>query len=159
LGSAMYLIIDNNVTHVIVDPSQPDAAAILQWLHRGGRAVTGGKLLREYTDPRVLNGKFVSLLRQLSAAGQFIIWDCEEVDLRESVLTKTANLHSNDAHIIALAQVSGARALWSLDADLRRDFSSKELIDRPRGRFFLPSGSERRRTAGIRAISTVCGVG
>ena len=43
---------------------------------------------------------------------------------------------SNDAHVIALAQVSGARLLFSNDKPLHQDFKDKRLIDDPRGKVF-----------------------
>ena len=43
---------------------------------------------------------------------------------------------SDDQHIIALAQISGARLLYSHDGDLQEDFRNKELIDRPRGKVY-----------------------
>ena len=43
---------------------------------------------------------------------------------------------SDDQHVIALAQVSGARLLFSNEPNLHRDFKSKRLIDKPRGKVY-----------------------
>lgn len=43
---------------------------------------------------------------------------------------------SDDEHIIALAQISGARLLYSNDGDLHKDFRNKNLIDNPRGKVY-----------------------
>ena len=50
---------------------------------------------------------------------------------------------SNDAHVIALAQVSGARLLYSNDSDLQDDFKDKSLIDSPRGRIYTTERGRR----------------
>ena len=42
---------------------------------------------------------------------------------------------SNDLHVLALAQVSGARLLYSNDLSLHQDFGNRDLI-RPRGRIY-----------------------
>ena len=43
---------------------------------------------------------------------------------------------SNDAHIIELAQISGARLLYSNDRDLTDDFRDRGLVPNPRGRVY-----------------------
>ena len=43
---------------------------------------------------------------------------------------------SNDAHVIALALVSGARLLYSNDKDLGNDFGNKKLIKNPQGKVY-----------------------
>ncbi|MYH42126.1 MAG: hypothetical protein F4017_01170 [Acidimicrobiaceae bacterium] len=40
---------------------------------------------------------------------------------------------SDDHHVIALAQISGARLLFSNDKDLHKDFKNRQLIDQPTG--------------------------
>ena len=44
---------------------------------------------------------------------------------------------SDDPHIIALAQVSGARLLYSNDKSLQQDFKNKDLINNPRGKVYI----------------------
>ena len=48
----------------------------------------------------------------------------------------TGLCRSNDQHVIALAQVSGARLLYANDGDLQRDFKKKALIGSPRGKVY-----------------------
>jgi|HubBroStandDraft_2_1064218.scaffolds.fasta_scaffold310286_1 hypothetical protein len=151
----MYLIIDNNVVHCCVKRNDPDGTAIVDWVRQTGQAVAGGGLLREYGGKNG-NFDFVRLFNQLVSAGRALKWPDAEVDDRSSALKNTAYLRSNDHDIIALAQVSGARALWSRDKNLRRDFSDKALIDNPRGRMYFPEGNPKRRIAGLRAITRVC---
>ena len=43
---------------------------------------------------------------------------------------------SNDLHVLALAQVSGARLLYSNDLTLHQDFGNGDLINGPRGKIY-----------------------
>ena len=43
---------------------------------------------------------------------------------------------SDDPHIIALAQISGARLLYTNDLALQRDFRKRDLIADPRGKVY-----------------------
>ena len=52
------------------------------------------------------------------------------------MVTIVYNLQSNDAHVIALAQLSGARLLYTNDGDLQKDFRNKNLVDNPEGKVY-----------------------
>ena len=43
---------------------------------------------------------------------------------------------SDDPHIIALAQISGARFLYSDEGNLHEDFKNRKLIGNPRGTIY-----------------------
>ena len=58
------------------------------------------------------------------------------MDEREKELNEEGRCHSNDTHVIALAQITGARLLYSNDKDLHEDFKNKRLIDEPRGKVY-----------------------
>lgn len=73
-------------------------------------------------------------MQQAVLAGRIRILDHAEVDARTSELR--ADCVSNDAHVVALAQISGARLLYSNDGDLHKDFGNKTFIDQPRGRIY-----------------------
>jgi len=45
-------------------------------------------------------------------------------------------LKSDDAHVVALAIVSGARLLYSKDVDLHEDFKNSKIISDPRGKVY-----------------------
>ena len=64
------------------------------------------------------------------------------MDGREEELGREGRCRSNDIHVIALAQISGARLLYSNDQALHEDFGNKLLIDRPRGKVY--STNERK---------------
>ena len=53
----------------------------------------------------------------------------EQINDRENHLREEKACKSNDPHIIALAQVSGARLLYSNDKNLRDDFKDTKLVN------------------------------
>ncbi len=59
---------------------------------------------------------------------------------RDEVEAETSEVadycRSNDAHVIALARLSGARRLCSADQLLHADFGDPELVNNPRGRVY-----------------------
>ena len=73
---------------------------------------------------------------ELQRAGRMTIKNKVEVNNRTEELIKNNSCSSNDAHVIALAQVSGARLLYSNDNDLQKDFDNYRLIRRPRGKVY-----------------------
>lgn len=78
---------------------------------------------------------------------QFFEW-LETPHARLIVGGRNPSLTSNDPHVIALADVSGARILYSNDENLRDDFRNSVLVSSPRGKLY-PTGesakAERRR--------------
>ena len=65
-----------------------------------------------------------------------LVVDDGTVGTRTDELDQSGSLESDDPHVIALAQLSGARLLYSNDAALQRDFRSPQLINSPRGRVY-----------------------
>ena len=132
----MCAIIDNNVRHEVFGASDVQTEAgeyFLNWLeNRNGRLVVGGKLLEELSDYT----SFGTWLRRALTRGRVIRVSDAEVD------TETANLQSrnicksNDAHVLALARVSGARLLFTNDQNLRDDFRNPQVIGGVRGRIY-----------------------
>ncbi len=85
-------------------------------------------------------------LTQLQLAGRLTSVESELVGQRTNKLTQTTEqgtplCESNDEHIIALAQISGARLLFTNDNALTSDFKAKRLIDAPRGKVYSTSQS------------------
>ena len=132
----MCAIIDNNVRHEVFGAEDVQTEAgqyFLQWLNfRKGQLVVGGKLLDELSE----YGGFRNWLGQALQSGAAIQFPNEIVD------TETANLQSrnvcksNDAHVLALAIVSGARLLFTNDQNLRDDFRNPQVIGGLRGRIY-----------------------
>ena len=129
----MCAIVDANVAGQVFGNCRPPAGEeFYKWLNAGkGRLVIGGKLLQELNKTKFR--KWVSQARKFGFA--------REVD-ESQVERITAKLHdkqlcsSDDPHVIALAQASGARLLYSNDDALQSDFKNKDLIDDPRGKVY-----------------------
>ena len=132
----MCAIIDNNVRHEVFGNSDVQTEAgeyFLKWLEsRGGRLVVGGKLLEELSD---YTG-FGTWLRRALALGRAIRVSDADVDAETANLQSRNICRSNDAHVLALAIVSGARLLFTNDQALQEDFTNPQIVSGPRGRVF-----------------------
>lgn len=111
------------------------AKGFYQWLVDQGTIVVGGKELREALYIRH-DGKERQVINELRSAGRIIEKKDNRVEARAIELRKDNSCVSNDEHIIALAQISGARLLYSNDKKLHKDFGNKNLIDNPRGKVY-----------------------
>ena len=131
----MCAIVDANVANdVFGDSPAPAGERFLNWVNRGsGRLVGGGKLLRELErgSPGFRQWAITGIIQ-----GKMLMVDDDAVNTRTDELDGSGNLASDDPHVIALAQLSGARLLYSNDAALQRDFRSAQLLNNPRGRVY-----------------------
>ena len=59
-----------------------------------------------------------------------------KVNTRTSDIRREGEYKSDDPHVLALAQVSDVRLLYTNDGDLQQDFRDKNLIDNPRGQVY-----------------------
>ena len=75
-----------------------------------------------------------NLVQSLEQAGRAIIYPASIVNAEEDAVK--VDCKSNDAHVIALARVSGARVLCTQDSELEDDFKDRTLIDSPRGSIY-----------------------
>jgi hypothetical protein len=89
----------------------------------------GTKQLEEYARVYVA----FTLILELQRSGRAFKEDTEEIDKCETVNVSVCK--SDDPHIIALAQISGARLLCSHDEGLASDFTNAKLI-KPRGKVY-----------------------
>lgn len=131
----MCAIVDNNVRHEVFGAAPTEAGQyFLDWLERGeGTLAVGGRLLREE-----LSGyqNFNAWLVQALLAGQARRVNDGQVDAATDELKRRRVCRSDDEHVLALAQVSGARLLFSNDHDLQRDFRNRQIIEGTRGRIY-----------------------
>ncbi len=134
----MCAIVDANVVSEVFGLNRPEAAEKFhEWLNSGsGRMVVGGKL-REELDRGSRN--FGRWAREARLAGRMITVSDSEVNTSTEEFRREQMYRSNDPHVLALAQVSGARLLYSNDSDLQQDFKNRQLIDNPRGRVYTTS--------------------
>ena len=105
-------------------------AAFADWIFNGGgKLVVGGRLQEE-----LLRTGYQQVWRELIVAGQL-----ERIN-KGAVVARTEEIRercrSDDPHVVALAQLSGARLLYSNDRRLNDDFRNATLIDDPRGAVF-----------------------
>ena len=137
----MCAIIDANVAHEVFGANRPEAGQqFFEWINTGiGRLVVGGKLLEELYRSST---NFIRVGQQLQLAGRMTIVNEGTVNARAEELINQGLCESDDEHIIALAQISGARLLYSNDGDLQQDFGNKKLIDKPRGKVYSTRASK-----------------
>ena len=74
--------------------------------------------------------------QQALLSGKLRIIDKEEVATQTESLEAEKLYRSDDPHVLALAQISGARLLYSNDADLQQDFKNKCFLNNPRGKIY-----------------------
>lgn len=130
----MCAILDNSVVTEVFGENRPPAGEkFFRWLNEGrGLLVLGGKLREELGE----NKKFSEWLKEAIRAGRVKSYKDAVVNKKTEKLRKAQSCRSNDQHVVALAQVSGARLLYANDVDLQKDFQNRCLIDNPRGKIY-----------------------
>lgn len=98
------------------------------------KLVVGGKLLDELKKSDGFRQWFSEAERVGRQAVQ-IISDSAVKEKQEELKSKYS-LKSNDEHVLALAQISGARLLYTNDGRLQKDFRNPTLIKEPRGKIY-----------------------
>ena len=122
----MCAIVDANSWPEVFSPDRPAAAeAFYRWLTGGnGSVVLGGRLRGEVSSGR----RRKEQIRQLLLSGVLVSIPDERVAKEENALEASRSCRSDDAHIIALARVGGARLLYSKDRELHADFTNRRLL-------------------------------
>ena len=130
----MCAILDANVVGQVFGTDRPAAGqAFFRWIDSGpGRLVVGGRLRRELDRSRA----FQAWRLQAALAGRITLLNDDAVEGRARALEQRNACRSDDPHVVAAAQLSGARLLYTNDAALQADFGDKALIDRPRGKVY-----------------------
>lgn len=131
----MCAIVDTNAVGELWDRgSSPAGQRFRRWVEgpSGGLAV-GGQVKQELESSSAARW-----LLELDRTGKLKRVDDSRVDLQAARLRSVpasdpGSCRSDDHHVIALAQISGARLLFSNDRDLHKDFKNKQLIDQPSG--------------------------
>jgi predicted nucleic acid-binding protein len=127
------LIVDANILGIFFDHS--DFKPVYNVIKDKRWVITygGTKQLEEYKKAQ----KYHAIIVELGRSGRAILENLVEIDDKMNTIVKACK--SDDPHIIALAQVSGARLLCSYDEDLGTDFTNSALI-KPRGRVYKNAG-------------------
>ena len=153
----MCAIVDANVVSEVFGSNlSPAGDRFFNWLNRGsGLLVVGGKVLEEL---EASSPNFRRWGQEAQLAGRIRILNRTIIDERTAQLQNDAAIKSDDPHVIALAQVSGARLLYTNDLDLQRDFKNKMLIDEPRGKVYSTGrgGNYQRRHARLLSERNLC---
>ena len=131
----MCAIVDAQVAHEVFGPEPSSAGReFYEWVGKAqGRLVVGGKLLGELEAG---SPGFRQWSAQAILAGLVSVLDGRKVDDRASQIEREGRHRSNDPHVLALAQVSRARLLFTNDKELGQDFGNSSLIHGPRGRVY-----------------------
>jgi len=134
----MCAIVDANVANEVFGPNKsPAGKKFYTWINaEPGRLVVGGKLLKELEKG---SPKFRKWASTLIEAGKMRTMNEDQVNARAEEIK--SECVSDDSHIIALAQISGARLLFTNESSEKRkslseDFKNKDLIDRPPGKIY-----------------------
>lgn len=137
----MCAIIDANVSSEVFGRNQSEAGR--EFLRRINseslRLVVGGKLLSELAEV----GGAREWMQQAIQSARIRVEEEDVVTSRAEELHKNHECRSDDPHIIALAQISGARLLYSNDRKLQDDFTDSLLIHSPRGKVYSTSRSSK----------------
>jgi hypothetical protein len=127
----MCVIVDANLASLTFkSPPDSDCAPIITWLlKKDGLLIYGGQLARELRQVEIARRFLLTLQR----AGRAKLIPDPALEEEEELVHASGLCQSNDAHVIALARVSGARTLCSRDTTLHKDFKNSQLIAKPRG--------------------------
>ena len=106
----MCAIVDANVANEVFGPCKSEAGEkFYDWIDAGSeRLIVGGKLLAELEKG---SPKFREWASTLGAAGKMRTMNEEKVNAKAEAIK--GECVSDDSHIIALAQISGARLLFT----------------------------------------------
>jgi hypothetical protein len=129
----MCLIVDANLAGIVFSsPPHPDFVPVVDWLAEDGCLILGGHLGTELDRLEKARRFLVALLR----AGRAKRIPDAQVSQEEAAVRGTGHCLSNDAHVVALARVSGARTLCTHDKTLQKDFRNPRLVANPRGSIY-----------------------
>ena len=149
-------IIDANVAHEVFGEDRPPAGRhFFDWLSSPrGRLIVGGELRRELGRDH----RFVRWFGNAIRTGRAHTLPDEDVDARAEDLRRRGICRSNDKHVLALAQVSGARLLYTNDAALIADFKNREIVANPRGKVYTTAENNEVTNAHRRLLAdrTLC---
>lgn len=96
-------------------------------------------------------------MRSSIQAGRTHFENDKRIDAKVRELKQAGACKSNDEHVIALAQVSKARLLYTNDKKLTGDFKNEKLVGNPGGKVFPTGHSKKAGADRKRLISrTVC---
>lgn len=127
----MCAIIDASGANDVFGKDRPEiGVAFFNWIEEQGYIVTGGKLTMEIGS---LCQNFLDWAREAERVSKLIIINNSKIHAEIAEVVKIRGLRSNDAHVLAIARISGARLLYANDGPLLEDFINSRVITRPAG--------------------------
>lgn len=130
----MCAILDANAASAVFGRNQGGAAReFFNWINDGSGSLVVGGMLRDELNQI---GSFRKWQQQAILAGRIKNADDAVVDKCAHELARRNVCASNDHHIIALANVTGARLLYTNDRSLQKDFTNRHLLKNPRGKIY-----------------------
>jgi len=128
----MCAILDADIAHEAFGFNRTSAGdQFRRWIDSGrGQLVVGGSKMKKELYQ---NGHFKEWLSEAQRSPRVRFVNDESVNTRTTKLEDAGVCRSNDKHVIALAQESRARLLYSRDCMLKKDFGNPQLIKDPGG--------------------------
>lgn len=139
----MCIIVDANVATEF-EANSADAVPVLAMLLVGKLSL----VVDSETKEELFRTNLRRMFRQLSLAGRVREFEASLVKVERDKIDKL-NIRSNDAHILALARISGARILFSRDKKLHADFKDVDILPTPRGKIYQKASQRRLLREGI----------
>lgn len=153
----MCAILDTNAAIQIFSAGAPEAAVQFRKYVDKGRLqlVFGGT---SYRSEVRRNHGVLRFFQVGIQAGRIRQIDDRQVNTQAQMLRRGYSVESDDEHIVALAQVSGARLLYTNDRRLQGDFKNRRLINGPPGRIYstLVGGSFDKRKKALLNSTDLC---
>lgn len=128
----MCIILDACCASDLLKADYLQSRILIEWVRQGGRVALGGPLRKELFKTPV-----GPLLTQWNAAGRL-------VNIAEAVISpkikglRAVPKKSNDDHVIALAQITGASVIATKDQALMADLKDKALMGSRRKIYPMP---------------------
>lgn len=139
----MCVILDtNSVSEVLGQEKSASGADFFNWIMKGGMKLVVGKTLLSELDRNSLFRKWYRNAFRTGNAVRISTKDDDKVEKQCKQLLQQGKGKSNDQHIIALAQISGARLLYTHDNKLIPDFK-----DFAKGRIYPLGESDKAKGA------------
>lgn len=140
----MCAIVDMNIVRQLWDKEgNPAGQGFRKAVDTGRFPLTlgGSKFRNEVLRVSGHSSRLRPWLQQLQSAGRLQRVNDSDVDTRMQELVSSrgvvaSSIRSDDHHILALAQISGARLLFTNDKALAADFGNVQIIGSPRGRVY-----------------------
>jgi hypothetical protein len=124
------VIVDTNSIHKLFN-SDGVGSKIWELLKCRELQIPGGGT--KYKE-EILRSPLVAFFQELARSGIIKLYKDEEIDALEDRYKNHAEVTSDDEHVIAIADRSGCRLLFSADKALTSDFKNPKIINRPRGK-------------------------